>query len=61
MKGTMMGTNPKPLFEDRPGLDLDPVGGEFQPQLEIVYPGSGAHLIFVLNRITTTAIGNNRQ
>jgi hypothetical protein len=25
-----------------------PVGGEFQPQLETGYPGGGAHLVFVL-------------
>jgi hypothetical protein len=44
-----------------------PVGGEFQPPFETVYPGGGAHLfsvlhsIFVINRITTTAIGNFQQ
>jgi hypothetical protein len=45
----------------------EPVGGEFQPPFETAYPGGGAHLfsvlhsIFVINRITTTAIGNFRQ
>jgi hypothetical protein len=49
MKGTTLVTNPTPLFEDGPGQGLEPVGGEFQPSLEIGYPGAGAHLIFVLN------------
>jgi len=60
MKGTTMGTNPKPLFEDGPGPDLDPVGGEFQPRLEIGYPGFGAHLIFVLKRMDLTIEGYQR-
>jgi hypothetical protein len=45
MKGTTLGTNLKTVFEDGPGLGLDPVGGEFQPQFETGYPGGGAHLI----------------
>jgi len=48
MKGTTVGTNPNPLFEDGLGPGLEPVGGEFQPRLEIGYPGVGVHLIFVL-------------
>jgi len=48
LKGTTLGTNPKPLFEDGPGPGLEPVGGEFQPSFETGYPGGGAYLIFVL-------------
>ena len=43
-----LGNNSKPLFEDRTGLGLDPVGGEFQPSFETGYASGGAHLIFVL-------------
>jgi hypothetical protein len=43
-----IGANPNRLFEDGPDPGLEPVGGEFQPRLEIGYPGAGAHLIFVL-------------
>jgi hypothetical protein len=43
-----LGKNPNSLFEDEPGPGLGTVGGEFQPRLEIGYPGSGAQLIFVL-------------
>ena len=48
MEGTTFGLNPNPLFENRPGPGLEPVGGEFQPRLETVYPGGGAYLIFVI-------------
>jgi hypothetical protein len=64
MKKTPLGTKPISLFDDGPGPCLEPVGGEFQPPFETVYPGGGAHLfsvfhsIFVINRISTTAIGN---
>jgi hypothetical protein len=40
-----IGAYPKTLFEDGPGPGLEPVGGEFQPSFETVYPGSGADLI----------------
>ena len=43
MKGTTLGTNPNPLFEDGLGPVLEPVGGEFQPRLATVYPGGGAY------------------
>ena len=43
--------------DTRPSLNLktglvraQPVGGEFQPQLETGYPGGGAHLIFVFRK-----------
>jgi hypothetical protein len=51
MKGTTSGTNPAPLFEDRPGPGLEPVGGEFQPSFETGYAGGGALLISVLHSI----------
>jgi hypothetical protein len=50
MKETPLATNPSPLFEDGQGPGLEPVGGEFQPQFETVYPGGGAHLIVVLKQ-----------
>jgi hypothetical protein len=37
-----IGAYPKTLFEDGPGLDLESVGGAFQPSFETVYPDSGA-------------------
>jgi len=55
VKGKSLGNKPKPLFEDGPGPGLEPVGGEFQPQLETGYPGAGAHLIFVLKTGHRTA------
>jgi hypothetical protein len=42
------GKNLNPLFKKGPGPGLEPVGGEFQPRLEIGYPGFGAYLIFAL-------------
>jgi hypothetical protein len=45
MKGKTFGLNSIPLFEDGPGPVLEPVGGEFQPTFETVYPGGGAHLV----------------
>jgi len=32
------------LFKNGPDPVLEPVGGEFQPSFETVYPGAGAHL-----------------
>jgi hypothetical protein len=52
MKGTPLGANPKPLFEDEPGPGLEPVGGEFQPSFETVHSGGGTYLIFVSKKIT---------
>jgi hypothetical protein len=49
-EGHNLGNNAKPLFEDGTGPVLEPVGGEFQPQIEAGNPGGGAHLIFLLNR-----------
>jgi hypothetical protein len=46
-----IGGNPKTLFEDGPGSDLEPVGGEFQPSFATVHPGGGAHLFSVLHSI----------
>jgi hypothetical protein len=37
------------LFEEGPGFIIEPVGGECQPSFEIVHPGGGAHLNFILN------------
>jgi hypothetical protein len=37
------------LFEDWTDISLEPVGGKFQPSFEIVHPGGGAHLKFILN------------
>jgi hypothetical protein len=51
MKGTPLGTNPNPLFEDGQGPGLEPVGSEFQPSFETVHPGGGAHFFFVLHSI----------
>ena len=48
MKGTPLGTNPTSLFYGGLGPGLEPVGGEFQPPFETVYPGGGAHLFTVL-------------
>jgi hypothetical protein len=49
MKETPLGTNPPPLFEDRPGPGLEPVGGGFKPSFAIAHPGGGAYFIFALN------------
>jgi hypothetical protein len=38
----------EPVHGTGSGLE-PPVGGKFQPQLRIGYPGGGAHLIFELN------------
>jgi hypothetical protein len=51
MKGKTFGLNSIPLFEDGPGPVLEPVGGEFQPTFETVYPGGGAHLISYKSRM----------
>jgi len=40
--------HPNSLFEDGTGPGLEPVGGEFQRSFEIVHPGGGAYLIFML-------------
>jgi hypothetical protein len=39
------------LFKDGPGPGLEPVGGEFQPPFETVFPGGGAHHFSVLHSI----------
>jgi hypothetical protein len=51
MKETPLGTNPPPLFGDRPGPGLEPVGGDFQPPFAIAHPGGGALLICVLKAL----------
>ena len=46
LEATTFKLNPNSLFEDGTGPGLEPVGSEFQPSFETVYPGDGAHLIF---------------
>jgi len=48
MNSTTSGKSLSYSLEDGTGPGLEPVGGEFQPQLETGYPGVGTHLIFVL-------------
>jgi hypothetical protein len=48
LQGKIFKLHQKSLFKDGTGPGLEPVGGEFQPSFEIVHPGGGAHLIFVL-------------
>jgi hypothetical protein len=51
MKGTPLGINPAPLFDDVTGPGIEPVGGEFQPSFATVHPGGGAHLFSLLHSI----------
>jgi hypothetical protein len=51
MKGTPLGINPAPLFDDVTGPGIETVGGEFQPSFATVHPGGGAHLFSVLHSI----------
>jgi hypothetical protein len=51
LEGTTFKLHPNLFFEDGSGPGLKPVGGEFQPSLETVYPGGGAHLFSELHSI----------
>jgi hypothetical protein len=52
LDGTILKLQPNSLFEDGIGPGSGPVGGEFQPRLEIVHPGGGAHLFSVRQSIS---------